>query len=281
MKVASIVPVNYLESIAKDDYHMCLAQFYNRADMRPYYEFYRKQAEKGAFVILDNGTAEGATASVEHMIAVANVISPSEVVIPDSLQDADVTLQWASDYMGKLRFCLPNTRLMGVAQGETLEEWVCCAQALLHMGIDTLGVPKILVKTLGRNGRATALLALYKKDPQCLEGKQIHLLGCWEDAFEAKVISNLVRQGRLPEVRGIDSCLPYIHSVAGQLMDEGPRPDVHMMFTPDSPQVDKWLLGENIHFWKIACNVMPLDPNIPQMKKTVLRLRRLFRGRNR
>lgn len=273
MKVASIVPVEYLEYIVMDDYHMCLAQFWGRADMCDYYNFYRGQAMAGSFVILDNGTAEGATTSVEKLISVAEAIRPSEVVIPDALQDADVTLQWAQQHIRKLRAALPDTRLMGVAQGNTMEEWVCCAQALLEMGIDTLGVPKILVKMFGMNGRALALKALYKKAPKALEGKEIHLLGCWEDALEAKVVSNLVRQGELPAVRGIDSCLPYIHAVAGQRMDEGPRPNIKMVFTSDCPEADEGLLKKNIELWQAGCNVDDKEDKVRLIQQVAERFR--------
>src|SRR5690554_5454058 len=90
MQLSHIVPVKHLNLIDGRDFHMCLANIAHKN--KTYLNFYKKQAEQGKFVLLDNGAAEGEQLSIEQVWAIAKQINPSEIVLHDELGDPAATI---------------------------------------------------------------------------------------------------------------------------------------------------------------------------------------------
>lgn len=248
MKVSTILPTDYLDLVKNDDYHLCLAQSIG-VDTR-YTEFYCEQIQRGHFVILDNGAAEGSVASIEELYEKAVDMEASELVLPDVFFESGATAaaaEYALNYLTKNRYL---GGVMAVPQGRSLLQWVQCAVEITKMGVNSLGIPKNLVHSLGPRGRYMAILSLTSTLKVLkLTRPQLHLLGCWTDPREVGII-----HGANLGVRGVDSRLPYLYAAEGWLLDpdEHPKPPKKEMDFSDS-SVDSDLLWRNIKRWKGYC----------------------------
>lgn len=251
MQFATIVPTAYLDLIKEKNYHMALAHLIGKD--RVYTEFYEKQASRGAFVIMDNGIIEGEPQPIDKLCKRATAIGAQEIVLPDAYRDMEKTLQQTSDAMDYMLLNRIDLKVMAVAQGATFEEWCQCAVELLHMGIDTLGIPKVLTTMAGRDGRAEGIKYLYEEYPRLTKNVQFHLLGCWDTPLECKTISKLVQQGDLPEIRGCDSAIAYVYARDGLRVCDGPRPSGAIDF--GAKDADVKILQENIEIWETSGNV--------------------------
>lgn len=254
MKVATIVPQNYLHLTRNDDYMMCLGHLINTPGMEEYTKFFREAAAAGKFIIMDNGLIEGDPRPITELAAKANYIGASEMIMTDVFRDKDATLQAIAEGVAMLKDVV-HPRLMLVPQGNTVDEWIDCAHQIIltykHMDY-TIGVPKVLAHIGGRDGRIAALVGLMEKCP-IARHKTFHLLGCWTTPLEITIIDKLVRQGTLPNVRGVDSAIPFVYARAGKTMNSQDRPDsVPINFRKS--EVNGLLLRRNIYHWRKAAD---------------------------
>lgn len=247
MQVATILPTHFLSLIADRSYHMALAHLIGKDAY--YTDFYTEMANAiGDYVILDNGVIEtGTPMPIEEIVRRANKIGAQELILPDALDDSNLTLDNACASIPYARKYFKG-RLMAVPQGKTLEEWLDCVDLMLSLDIDVIGIPKRLVKIAGRDGRLCALRLLGRK----LRGLEIHLLGCWETPIEVTMIEQAVRRGEILPVRGVDSTIPYVYTRDNMLISQGPRPSGAVDFSAKDGNVD--MLIKNIKIWEDACN---------------------------
>lgn len=250
MKLASIVPQNFLELTEQTDFHMALAHLIGAEGYEVYTNFF-KNRRAGAFCILDNGVIEGNPMPIETIIEKALLINADEIVLPDAYKNAEQTIKMVDDAINKLiehfgEYEWPF-KLMVVPQGDSEDSWLTCAITLIgNYGqyIDTIGIPKHLVDTTGsRDARLYAISNL--ADEIDLEGFEIHLLGCWKTPLEVLVISKASEQGIIPTVRSCDSAIPYVYARNGLRFSDDDRPDM-----------------DPIDFKKGYCNEMLLRYNI-------------------
>jgi len=247
VKVASIVPVSYLYLIQSKNYHMCLAHLAN--SIPRYADFYKEQAQKGKFVIMDNGAAEGEQQRVDTLVRLAASINPTELILPDVLYDSEATLDRSYKAIDVVKRSGLECRLMAVPQGRTLHEWVGCALEMLQWPVDTIGISKFLNYVLGPYVRLLAIAAILPK----LKDKDIHLLGCACDAREVGVINDFFGS----RVRGVDSSIAYIYARSGinmhnALRNNIPRSQAEIDFMEES--TDTSLISDNITIWEDVCN---------------------------
>lgn len=252
MKVATILPQPYLSLIKQEDYHMCLANLIGAPGMEAYTEFYRKQGfNKNSYLIMDNGLIEGNPRPVDELIYKAQYLQADEFILPDVFCDSKATLEaiQGAYELGKSS----GIKMMAVPQGNTLDEWLDCASEIIgnFRGIEVLGIPKVLVKIAGRDGRLIAIRKLEEKSPM-LRHKEIHLLGCWQTPLELLFIDKAQRSGLIPKVRGVDSAIPYVFARAGVRLDSDDRPDGNPIDFKDGIIQNKALLERNIVIWKNA-----------------------------
>jgi hypothetical protein len=240
IKVASIVPLKYLELTRQDDYFMALAQVVLRSDR--YASFFRDRVMEGKFVLLDNGAAEQSQISVKDLIAAAELVQASEVVLPDTIGNRSDTLHKGLDAADALYG--NGWQLMAVPQGSTEREWADCAAIMAGWDfVDTLGISKFYPG----QPRGRALYDLMHATNPLYNGKEIHLLGATLDIQD---VSSLHERYR---VRGIDSAFPYYYAKKGiALPSTVAKPEQGIDFVEDDG-VDHDLLRHNLTWWRATC----------------------------
>ena len=208
-KVAHIVPVSCLSTIASNHYHMCLAHLVAQND--EYAQFYRDMSDSGKFVLMDNGAAENSQLEVGELLGLYERIRPTEIVVPDTLCDSKSTLEKADQFISQ-HGDLPY-RFMAVPQGKTYEEWCACATTMLerYKRINTIGVSKFLnIATDDPYIRFAASRHVEAEAERLGMDVDIHLLGCDEGP---SIVNDI--QMEVPSVRGCDSAFAYIATQAG------------------------------------------------------------------
>lgn len=257
MKVATILPQNYLYLTQKDSYFMCLGNLIGESGMENYTNFFKSRAAAGKFVIMDNGVIEGNPRPFVELINKAKVVGASEIVVPDVFQNKDATLASIREANTLLKRCpeMDSVRRMYVPQGSTMEEWFECAEEIInkHSGInDTIGIPKVLVTMGGRDARIAAIKKLDEMYP-CFKHRYVHLLGCWTTPLEITMADKASVCGEIHPIRGVDSAIPFVFARAGMKLDHDDRPDKNPINFEHS-EVALPLLKHNISLWRKAAN---------------------------
>lgn len=249
-KLAHIVPVGSLSKLDGKQYLMCLAHLVKQSD--EYAGYYTNAAsDRGRFVLMDNGAAEGSQLSNEELLECYLKVRPDELVLPDTLCDTDDTLAKfgpALDY-----FTAHNLpcRFMAVPQGETLDDWVRCAEVMVQdPRVDTIGVSKFLTQVTGNlTARMVALGEL-----GCLIEKyrrydlEVHLLGCNEEPALVHMMAKA-----FPFVRGCDTACGYLCAKAGievHATTDRPNRTIDFLGGKDYDSLSATLLD-----FEIACGV--------------------------
>lgn len=251
MKVATILPTAYLEMIRDDDYHMCLAHLIGNDPV--YTDFYKQIGkEDGKYLIMDNGVIEGDCRPIDEIVRKALSVQADEIILPDVFRDTEATLKSSYDALRYVRGNFP-LRVMVVPQGNSLDEWLGCALAMIDWDIDCIGIPKVLVHLAGRDGRLEALKMLGNR----LRGLDIHLLGCWTTPLEITTISRAVYDKHILPVRGVDSAIPYMYTKKGILLCDDDKPHITVDF--QDTRVDYSLLERNVRLWKESPDIETFD----------------------
>lgn len=233
---AAEIPLAYLTPhIDLFDYEFCLAHLMDPVDhpghYNPQYEqFYIEQNAKGRITILDNGAFElPAPVSVECLLRVyekfpnkANVY----LVAPDVRNDAIRTLMQGDEFLSQMP---ANAKIMTVAQGTTLEDYVMCYKHFADdVRVNIIGTTydypfyADLVKTKGISKTRTQMwgriylfqqldaLGVLRKD------KWHHLLGC-SDPFELTWQKRLVSTNGLV-IKSVDTSFPYAQAYGDKIV---------------------------------------------------------------
>ena len=201
MEIAFITPIDDL-GYDMTGYHMALTHLVLKHP--EYADHYKKLAESGDFVILDNSLIElGEAATIEKVLEAAEIIKPSEIVLPDVYKKGNDTVTAVDNALIILRRNPEKYwfQLQAVCHGETIEDWKDCWDRLQqYQEINTIAIPKV---TEHQFGSRTPLVewALENND----ENKQIHLLGCWSDINEFKDYTPEMKS----KIRGVDTSITY------------------------------------------------------------------------
>jgi len=199
LKIAFIPTIHTLET-DNTDYHLALTHLVLKYP--EYADFYKKKREQGDFVILDNSLIElGKAASLHKVLEAAEIINPSEIVLPDVFTDREKTLiavDGALEQLGNMNID-QDFQLQAVAHGENKTEWKKCWDKLSRNPyIDCIAIPKVTSKIFG--SRKWAIDYALDHNPK---DKQIHLLGMWSTARELKMYSNRLQKF----IRGVDTSI--------------------------------------------------------------------------
>lgn len=247
MYFAAIAPITRLKDIEENAVHMALAHL---CDNEVYANFYREQVKQGKFVILDNSVIELKKAvSPDELLEAAGKIGAHEIIVPDAFNDASATVNLARSYIPKVKG--KGYRIMAVAHGTSVPEWLWCAQQLISLGIDTLGVPKVLVKNLGPTGRVQCLRALTRVLTDPSKVPALHLLGIWDDPLEIARIYLEEAAGHIYRIRSCDSAIAYVYASYGYFFGEGARPNSPVNFT--SGNADGYIHMKNLMHMRQLC----------------------------
>jgi hypothetical protein len=259
MQAATILPQAYLNHTVDDTYHMCLAHLIDEPGFEHYTLFYRQIGHTpGKFLIMDNGVIEGNPRPLNELITKAHLILADELVLPDVYQNKKATLKAVYESLRYMDSMGEEISTMAVPQGDTYQEWIDCAKEMLNWPINTLGIPKVVCKMAGRNGRLLALQELQGEIADA--GVQVHLLGCWESPLEVKVIESAVRSNVIDKVRGVDSAIAYVYAKHGIKICDDARPAGAVDFT--ACDANEEVLKFNIELWRSECGALPESSNV-------------------
>jgi len=236
MKLATILPVAYQYLEEDNDYHLALAHLV--AQSEDYAAFFRRKSDRGDLVIMDNGVVEGQRRSVPELIAAAEKIGASEVILPDEIGDTEQTLLLGQEALAQMQ--LTGYTMMAVPQGDLAIQWSYCLYEMLRWPISTIGISKFIYRTTGMT--RPEIVARFGQEI-IDAGKQIHLLGAIGGADEIRDAS--------PLVRGADTGYPAICAAEGQKVSpDGSRPDQSEIDWLDGSTISKRLMEFNYHSWR-------------------------------
>ena len=212
MEIAFISPIDDL-GYDYTNYHMALTHLVLKYP--DYADHYKKLAENGSFVMLDNSLIElGEAASLEKVLEAAAIINPSEIVLPDVYKKGDDTVNAVDNALIKLRHLAEKNglenydfQLQAVCHGETEEKWKETWHRLQQYGeIGTIAIPKV---TEHQFGSRTPFVKWALENNE--DEKEIHLLGCalpQEFTYYKKLMD-------LGIIESLDTSNPIIHGLKG------------------------------------------------------------------
>lgn len=214
-KVAEVVPVEQLEDIKNNFYHICyasIAEIEQYNDGRNLYtEFYKKMSDKYKYVLMNCAgmTFKGIT---EQYIN----INPAEIIIPYTKDNTNRTISDMFDFIKLTEF---KCRHMAVPQGDSFESWKACAYIMMKEDrINTIGINGDLCKITG--DKFSCIQAVWYLDEIAYKlGRddiEYHLFGF---NLGSKIINDIRRTGK--RVRGCSSMFPYKASELGIVIDGG------------------------------------------------------------
>ena len=240
MKIATILPIAYLELEKDNDYHLCLAHLLKD---RTYHKFFKSQAKSGKYLIMDNGVVEtGLPMDIEKLFHLAQSVKASEMILPDLLFKTKSTLEMGLSALEYARGHVEgDLNFMAVPQGETKEEWAKCVREMIHWPVKCIGISRFVVPKLFQS-RTEALRSV----PELIAShKEIHLLGCPDDPREIAEANSAFPQ----RIRGTDSGVASIMAQEGIHMGTLPKPKVELGFYNEEMDLD--ILKYNIAQWKL------------------------------
>ena len=199
MKFAPIVPIAHLELASVSDYHMALAHLV--LAIPKYAKYYRERRQAGDFVLLDNSVIElGRPVNPSSLVDAARLISPSEIVLPDTAVSLDTNasaFQNAIRHEGLQKLRMEGMRFMFVPHGRDIEELHSGIHTAVCSGfVDSIGLGKPLIQ-LTPSAQVGGRGVLVKKLSINLP---VHLLS-FHTPYELFIDSSM---------RGCDSALPTI-----------------------------------------------------------------------
>ena len=137
MRVMVNAPIPHLDMVDRFNQHLVLVHLLEGK----YLDFYKKQREEGAYIILDNGVVETGTPQVDEKKI--ELLRPQEVVAPDYLFDAKRTYVESREFALWVKKRFPDIKVMCVPQGETPREYIECLDRFIRAPwCDVIGLGK-------------------------------------------------------------------------------------------------------------------------------------------
>ena len=250
-KLALIPPVSLLDTAIGSDHQLALPHML--ASNEEYLNWYRARGDAGDYIILDNGEAEGENRFKTHeLIEMAVDIKADEVVAHDVMGDMEATKSATKQFLRDV----PNIhgsaglKIGIVAQGENRSEVIDFVDYFLEhhaLEFDTIHLPRHLIGSLGPVGRISIAKALKQTYPSLFDAYDVHFLGAH---YEAP--AELLRLAHeMPEVRSMDTSMPYNYAYAGSGLTGGrhKRPEGYFELRREDFK-DLNLVHENIRIMK-------------------------------
>jgi hypothetical protein len=199
VKAALIPSRGYEQHALASDIHLALPLEDTRSNLQ-YSAYLRTARWRNDYIILDNGVAEGQLVDNDTLMMYGKMIGAHEVVAPDVMSDAEQTLALTKEFMDGLKSWENKPRIMGVLQGNG-DELEVLLDEFEALGINTIGIPKVHVKSEGDDVRAKIADMIDFKYPDRFD---IHLLGL------NKVFPTEMKVIDFPtQIRSMDSAQPF------------------------------------------------------------------------
>jgi hypothetical protein len=141
--ICVIPPFSNLPLSELGDRDFCLVQ---NLKIKNYHRYYQEAVISGRWVILDNGTHENRAPAqtIGELIGWALDLEVAEVVAPDVLYCCDGTINLTNLFFDKVAKQVGpeiGFQVMGVAQGQSFDEWLHCYMMFYQdPRIDTIGI---------------------------------------------------------------------------------------------------------------------------------------------
>ena len=147
LPLAVELPVSSLQLSEVTDYDFVIASYCEDND--EYKEFYknmRQSLARNRFMVLDNGAFEnGQSMEFADYAEVVKELRPDQVVLPDVINDARITIEMSDEFLNRALGILPTPGYMGVLQGESINDYLYCLEFYIrkskHHPIRTIGIP--------------------------------------------------------------------------------------------------------------------------------------------
>lgn len=212
---APVCPIHIMSGLAKaglmGKYHLPLAHdvLYHENGYRQLFDVNTKTGSELDHVILDNSVIElGTAVDIKVIGKAAEIVKATVIVLPDVLLDCGATIYNCRKALEEWPRVLDKTlgdgiyTFMVVPQGNTIEEWIHCAEAFADdTRIGWWGIPRNFnIKGLG--SRKLAVDIIQTLDRTHDNDRNVHLLG-----FSDNVLDDIL-SAQHPYVTGIDSAVP-------------------------------------------------------------------------
>lgn len=141
IKISHESPLSMLEiSRTYNDYDYALVHLFEKHPS--YYQFFEESLNLGRTVLLDNSIFELGTAfDSDKYMEWINKLNPTEYIIPDALEDCDLTIAKAKAWMDYNAYHITaQSKRIGVVQGTNYGELVKCYTALDRLGVDKIAI---------------------------------------------------------------------------------------------------------------------------------------------
>jgi hypothetical protein len=268
-----IPPIPHLSEFAQGKMHLLLPPLLN---MSVYWDHYYDLAQRGAYLILDNGAFEdGHSIDPTELINLAVDVRAREVVASDVLMDRIGTMDAAYEFLQAYKRTLEDRsrtyplNIMLVPQGNTIYEWGRCLQDLIKLFKNTLpgrqysiGIPQRTEAWVG--GRAN-LIARFIESMYYESGRalQVHLLGA-----HSEVIKLAECALRFPWIRSVDTVKPFTFALEGitipkvyaRTQGEPKRPGDY--FTRVLTESQLKIARDNISIYNRRLSLLPLESEV-------------------
>lgn len=242
---APVAPIQVLEQMygyspkVFGEYHLLLAH-HTVEHLARFEALFAKIAADGLIhpiIIMDNSVVEcGGYVNFDMMHEACSAISDSGhdvfPVLPDVMGNGQETREATLEAYSKWERDMPCAGFMAVAQGAFWDDYCSSVELFSNRArfplMEFIGVPRVLVKTLGTRRNATTKAIKYAQ----ANDMKVHLLGYSDQTYDDLDCS------RMPGVHGIDSAVPL--RVPGKFKwgdDDGPRPEDWFEMAQLNPQM--------------------------------------------
>lgn len=131
-----IAPPDHLEAFVSQEparVHHVAAQ--RVLSDRAYQAFFRREAARGAEIIVDNGVFDlGHALPTPDLIAAACAVDAREIILPDVMRDGPATIKASEQAAHEIRDLSDEFRLCAVVHGADDDEWLRCYDHFVSSG---------------------------------------------------------------------------------------------------------------------------------------------------
>lgn len=234
------------------DYPYVLGHLLNKD--KEYADFYKEKLVLAKYSILDNSAFElGQSIPLQELAELCEEYRPTHLVLPDKVNDYQVTLDNAKEYLAKYK--VQGQKYMGVCQGDTFEEIYSCMSFYINQGVDIVALPFDLIeKSDYVTVRFRFLHWWFKNKFQAHEASalKIHLLGTL-NPVEFELFKN---QSIADFIYSIDTSSPIINGWVGNEFTEhgllAPKPSLKLADNLDTKLTEEQieLIYKNVKTFK-------------------------------
>jgi hypothetical protein len=174
-----------------------------------YLEAVKAMHQRGDYILLDNGAAEGLQCSDAYLKQMGrDVIVPNEIVLPDKIGARQPTVTAVTQYLRNHGY--PAMNYMAVAQGKDLRDFKQCVHGFDSLELITaIGLPRDLLKD-DRNPKSIRIDLCRWIEDTFPERFEIHFLG-----MHSRWPEEIRFAAKYTQARSVDTSLPFNYGLRG------------------------------------------------------------------